>query len=208
VGKPAPLFVWYNSKMIESIKEAKKNKHGILFEKYQIPEITWEEMMKFIYKESTTLNVNLRDKVEKINNLEAFDFIGNIQIQNKFWLAPQTHDLFNEFKGFSELLYKLNSSVDNRECDYYKQKLHNCKSDWHFQGVRMSLSDRVVSDHHDPHDIFYWQILGTSFWKIDGGITYELKPGDMLYLPLENSHEVWCDGPRAGLLIDNLNKML
>ncbi len=191
--------------MFDLIKEAKINSHGLVFEQYQIPEITWEDIMKFIYKESTKDNENLKKRVDSVNNHRALDYIGNIQIQEKFWLAPQTHNIFNDFNGVSELLHKLNNGIDNRNCGYYKEQQHDCNSDWHFQGIRMSLSDRLVSDHHDPHDIFYWQIVGTSFWKIDGGITYELKPGDMLYLPLENSHEVWCDGPRAGLLIDNLN---
>lgn len=191
--------------MFDLIKEAKANRVGIVFEQYQIPTITWEDMMKYIYKESTITNLNLEEKAAKLNNHRALDYIGNIQIQERFWLAPQTSDLFEELDGVSELLYKLNNGVDNRHCSYYKKQQHDCESDWHPQGVRMSLSNRLVSDHHDPHDIFYWQILGTSFWKIDGGITYKLEPGDMLYLPLENSHEVWCDGPRAGLLIDNLN---
>jgi hypothetical protein len=191
--------------MLDLIKEAKKNKHGLVFEKYQIPEITWEDMMKYIYKESTMSNPDLAERVKKVNNPDALDNIGNIQIQNKFWLAPQNSNLFDEFVGVTDLLYKLNNFKDNRDCAYYKKQQHDCDSDWHPQGIRMSLSDRLVSDHHDPHDIFYWQIVGTSFWKIDEGITYTLNPGDMLYLPLENSHEVWCDGPRAGLLIDNLN---
>ena len=191
--------------MFELIKEAKKNSQAIVFENYQKPNISWEDMMKFIYDESVLSNPSLRDKVKQLNNLDVLDFIGNIQMQNKFWLAPQTNNLFEKFKGISELLYTLNESNENKECGYYNQKNHNCDLGWHYQGIRMSLSNRLVSDHHDPHDIFYWQILGTSFWKIDGGITYELHPGDMLYLPLENSHSVWCDGPRAGLLIDNLN---
>ena len=191
--------------MFNMIKEAKEKKEGIVFKKYQMPKITWEDMVRYIYKESTLSNSDLEEKVKKVGNHKTLDNIGNIQIQERFWLAPQTPDLFSEFEGLSELLYKLNNSVDNRECGYYRKEQHNCSSDWHPQGIRLSLSNRVVSDHHDPHDIFYWQILGTSFWKIDNKITYTLEPGDMLYLPLENSHEVWCDGPRAGLLIDNLN---
>ena len=191
--------------MFELIKEAKKHSQAIVFKNYQKPNISWEDMMKFIYDESVLSNPSLRDKVKQLNNLDVLDFIGNIQMQNKFWLAPQTNNLFEKFKGISELLYTLNELNENKECGYYNQKNHNCDLDWHYQGIRMSLSNRLISDHHDPHDIFYWQILGTSFWKIDGGITYELHPGDMLYLPLENSHSVWCDGPRAGLLIDNLN---
>jgi hypothetical protein len=195
--------------MFDLIQEAKNNKHGLVFEKYQMPEITWEDIVKHIYKESTLDNPALREKVKKFQNLETLDYIGNLQIQNKMWLAPQTNNIFKEFKGVSELLYKLNQSKENQECGYYYRNRHSCDLDWHYQGIRISLSNRFVPDHHDPHDIFYWQIVGTSFWRIDGGITYTLNPGDLLYLPLENSHAVWCDGPRAGLLIDNLsNKMI
>ena len=191
--------------MLDKIKEAKENSHGIVFEKYQTPEITWEDMMKFIFKESIGNNSGLKERVEKTNNLDTLDYIGNIQIQTKLWLAPQTNYLFDEFAGVSELLYKLNDGKDNKDCRYYNRQQHDCDTDWHPQGIRMSLSDRHVPDHHDPYDIFYWQILGTSFWQIDNDITHTLNPGDLLYLPLENTHQVWCDGPRAGLLIDNLN---
>ena len=173
-----------------------------------MPEITWEEILIFLYKESIAtgkISKDLEEKVKKFQNPSHFNSIGNVQIQSQFWLAPQTNNLFEEFAGISELLYKLNDSKENKDCSYYINQSHNCDLEWHYQGIRISLSDRLVPDHHDPHDIFYWQIVGTSFWKIDGGVTYTLNPGDLLYLPLENSHEVWCDGPRAGLLIDNLN---
>ncbi len=191
-------------KMLDKIKEAKKNSHGVVFEKYQMPEITWEDMMNFIFKQSIVPNRDLQERVKKTNNVDSLDHIGNIQIQTKLWLAPQTNYLFDEFAGVSELLYKLNEETDNRTCKYYKTGHCDCDSKWHPQGIRMSLSDRIVPDHHDPYDIYYWQIVGTSYWQIDKGITHKLNPGDLLYLPLENTHKVWCDGPRAGLLIDNL----
>ena len=191
--------------MLDKIKEAKENGYGIVFEKYQIPKTTWEDMMNYIYRESLIENFDLVKKAKQVNNHEVLDFIGNIQIQSRFWLAPQNRNLFEEIEGVSELLYKLNNGVDNKDCSYYKKRNHDCSSEWHPQGIRMSLSNRVVSDHHDPHDVFYWQIVGTSFWKINKDITYTLEPGDLLYLPKECSHEVWCDGPRAGLLVDNLN---
>jgi hypothetical protein len=193
--------------MLDKIIDAKKNKQTLVFEKYQMPEITWDDVLLFLYKESIKTNHDLRKKVKDMNNYEDFNSIGNIQIQNKFWISPQTHNIFNDFKGVSELLYKLNNSKDNSHCEYYNDNWCSCDSYWHFQGIRISLSNRLVSDHHDPHDIFYWQILGTSFWKVDNDITYTLNPGDLLYLPKESSHEVWCDGPRAGLLIDNLQEM-
>lgn len=194
--------------IFDLIKEAKENNKALVFKKYMMPTIKWDDVVSFLYKESTSsgnISKDLEERVKKVNNPGDFNSIGNVQIQNKFWLSPQSHDIFENFNDVSELLYDLNNSKDNKECQYYKEKGHDCKSDWHFQGIRISLSNRLVSDHHDPHDIFYWQILGTSFWKVNKDITHTLHPGDLLYLPKESSHEVWCDGPRAGLLIDNLN---
>lgn len=192
--------------MLDQIIDAKKNNKGFVIEKYQMPDIKWEDVLLFLYKESTKSNHDLQKKVKDMNNYEDFNSIGNVQIQSKFWLSPQTNNIFKDFNGVSELLYSLNNSKDNSNCGYYNNSSCSCDIPWHFQGIRISLSNRLVSDHHDPHDIFYWQILGTSFWKVNNDITYTLHPGDLLYLPKESSHEVWCDGPRAGLLIDNLQQ--
>jgi mannose-6-phosphate isomerase-like protein (cupin superfamily) len=194
--------------MFDLIKEAKDSNKAVVFENYMAPTITWDSIMLFLYKESVAGGVvseNLKETAKKINNPNFFSSLGNVQIQSQLWLSPQTHDIFEEFNDVSELLYGLNQSKDNSKCPYYQNQYHKCESDWHFQGMRISLSNRVVPDHHDRCDIFYWQILGTSFWKVNKDITYTLNPGDLLYLPKESSHEVWCDGPRAGLLIDNLN---
>jgi quercetin dioxygenase-like cupin family protein len=31
---------------------------------------------------------------------------------------------------------------------------------------------------------------------------YELDEGDILFFPIETSHEVWSEGPRTGLLVN------
>ena len=46
--------------MINQIIDAKKNKQTLVFEKYQIPEIIWEDVLSFLYKESLVPNHNLR----------------------------------------------------------------------------------------------------------------------------------------------------
>ena len=48
--------------MLELIKEAKKNSQAIVFENYQIPDITWEDVLLFLYKESLVVNKNLEKK--------------------------------------------------------------------------------------------------------------------------------------------------
>lgn len=183
--------------MIEHFKKAKDNKEVILFKNFQEVKITWEDALKFIFDECSIPNEGLK----KNKNVDS---LGNVQIQDKFWLAPQTNYLFDRFDGISELLYKVNGNKENKECSRYKIGTCNCDLVWHMQGLRMSLSPRHVSDHNDPWDILYWQVLGTSFWKINNDKVYQLNPGDMLYFSQEDSHAVWCEGPRAGFIIDGI----
>jgi ribosomal protein L16 Arg81 hydroxylase len=77
---------------------------------------------------------------------------------------------------------------------------------WHIQTLRFSISDHQVSDHNDPNDVLYWQLLGTSYWKMNKDKTYKMEPGDLLYFNKEDSHEVLQDGPRAGIIIDNIGQ--
>jgi hypothetical protein len=57
--------------MFDKIKEAKENSHGIVFENYQPPDMTWEEVLNFLYKESVIPNHNLEEKVKQHNILSC-----------------------------------------------------------------------------------------------------------------------------------------
>lgn len=195
--------------MIDQFKQAKLNKEVILFKNFQDPDITWDDTLQFIFDESSIQNNNLAEKIDsehKTNKAykDTLGYLGNIQIQDRLWLAPQTNNLFQRFEGLSKLLYKVNGEKENRLCKRYENTSCNCDVVWHIQGLRMSLSPRHVHDHNDPWDILYWQVLGTSFWKINNDKVYELNPGDLLYFSQEDSHAVWCEGPRAGFIIDGI----
>jgi mannose-6-phosphate isomerase-like protein (cupin superfamily) len=188
--------------MFDLMEKAKQDGKVLTVEKYHTPEITWEDVAKFLYSESLIPNEILKDRI--LNQGGAFR--GNVEIQSGLWFAPQGRkSIFSHFKGVTELLYKLNKSIDNTNCDYYEGKHCNCSSDWHLQGIRISMTDRVTGYHQDTVDAIFWQILGTSLWEVDQKETYELKPGDLVYLPTETAHKVWGVGPRLGLIIDNLN---
>lgn len=185
--------------MIDTFKQAKKNKDILLFENFQAPEITWEEILNFLFQESK----------EKSLSLPEDDKWGNVQVQDHLWLAPQTNYLFNKFKGIEELLNKVNGKNTNKYCSYYTNTRRcDCNNVWHSQGIRISLGNRTVSSHQDPHDILYWQIVGSSYWKINNDKTYKLKPGDLFYFSQEDYHMVWCDEPRAGLIIDGIDLLI
>ena len=187
--------------MIDQFKKAKETRSVIHFKNFQSPEISWDDILKFVFEEASLTNKELEKRANPESNLWA---LGNIQIQDKLWLAPQTSNLFSKIKGVSSLLYKVNGNKENVNCNRYKVGICDCDLVWHTQGVRISLAGRLVSDHNDPHDILYWQLIGSSYWKINKDKTYKLEPGDLLYFSQEDSHEVWCEEPRAGIIIDGL----
>lgn len=45
--------------MIDTFKQAKKNKDILLFENFQAPEITWEEILNFLFQESKEKSLSL-----------------------------------------------------------------------------------------------------------------------------------------------------
>lgn len=187
--------------MIEEFKKAKSSKSILHFKNFQKPQIEWVDVLQFIFDESEIENKHLAEKENAEHRLWA---LGNVQIQDKLWLAPQTSNLFSRFNGISELLYRVNGEKENQTCSRYTFGSCDCDVVWHTQGVRVSLAGRYVSDHNDPYDILYWQVLGTSFWKMNNDKVYELNPGDLLYFSQEDSHAVWCDVPRAGIIIDGI----
>ena len=70
--------------------------------------------------------------------------------------------------------------------------------------MRFVIGNNFVSKHKDPNDVLYWQVLGTSYWKMNNDKEYKLEPGDLLYFNKDDDHEVWQDGPRAGIIIDSI----
>jgi hypothetical protein len=193
--------------MLDIFKQAKINKEVLHFENFQAPEITWEDATKFIYKESTFSNKELNQNHDRVNKGETIH--GNM-IMNRGYLLPQTRNLFSVFPGVTELMNKVNDTKNSDSCSYYNDPNItdivgcNCSSPWHIQALRFSITEHHVRDHHDPNDVLYWQLLGTSYWKINKDKVYKLNPGDLFYFNKEDSHEVWQDGPRSGIIIDNL----
>ena len=163
--------------------KAKQENSILHFKNFQTPDITWEDVLTFIYKES----------------------FKNPRWDNGY-LVSYNHNLFPSFNGVSELMDKVNGFTDSKNCQYYFQEALqancSCNGLWHIQALRFSIGMHDVKRHKDPNDVLYWQILGKSYWKINGDKTYELEPGDLFYFNQNDDHEVFQDGPRAGIIID------
>jgi hypothetical protein len=56
--------------------------------------------------------------------------------------------------------------------------------------------------HNDNADVFFWQIIGSSNWKVftqAGMKEHALNVGDVIYIPRYMDHEVTSLGPRVGI---------
>lgn len=59
-----------------------------------------------------------------------------------------------------------------------------------------------LGKHNDNADVFFWQIIGSSSWKVStqAGIKeHALTVGDVIYVPRYMDHEVTSLGPRVGI---------
>jgi hypothetical protein len=186
--------------MIDIFKEAKLNKKVLHLKNFQKPEITWDEAVKFVYQQSEIKNNRLLEKQNTGGNV-----IGNILVFPGYYFL-QENNLFEIFKGVSEFMAKVNGGKSGQECSYYKNLLCNCDVVWHVQALRFCILTHKVPSHQDPNDVLYWQLLGTSYWKINGKDIYKLEPGDLFYFNKDDFHEVYQDGPRAGIIIDAIKQ--
>lgn len=197
--------------LIEEFKKAKLNKKAFAVKKYFPTSITWQDALNFIYAQSVEDNEDL--KMQKRDRHRDVDVFGNILTQHPFWLAPQTGLVWKHFVELKDFITKINKEfnieADFTDCNFYKHwdsRSCTCDALWHSEGIKVSLSDKFVPKHSDPWDAIYFQIIGKSFWRItdpdDNSEIYELDEGDILFFPIETSHEVWSEGPRMGLLVN------
>ena len=183
--------------------EAKENQEILHFKNFQEPEIDWGDALKFVYDLSKIPNKSIIERSGWSNGV-AF---GSVLANNGYFIFDE-NNLFPIFKGVTEFMEKVNGGDSGKSCSYYSSpaKSCDCEEMWHIQTLRFSISDHKVSDHNDPNDVLYWQLLGTSTWIMNKDKQYNLEPGDLLYFNKEDSHEVLQDGPRAGIIIDNISQ--
>jgi hypothetical protein len=129
------------------------------------------------------------------------------QRPDTLWFKIKNRRLFDDIpdlKPFFEKINKESGSEYYDECPYYDNwqgGICNCEGIWHVDGPVISLDSGTVSMHRDAHDAAYLQMLGQSFWKLDGRETVVLNPGDILFISKKVRHEVWGEGPRMGILV-------
>lgn len=190
--------------------KAKENREILHFKNFQEPEITWDDALRFLYNlTATDCDENFRQRALRSGNGSLL--IGSV-IDTRGYFLFEENNLFPIFKGVTELMEKVNGGDSGQTCQYYSPDRNNsscsCGQQWHIQTLRLSISNHQVSNHNDPNNVLYWQLLGNSYWVMNEDKEYKLEPGDLLYFSQEDSHLVWQDGPRAGIIIDDLGSKI
>lgn len=204
----------------ELFKKSKKDLLPVYIKKYFDIDISWEKMLDYLYFES---NKEENKGLSYRNNpAQGSMLIGNAVIQHPLWIQfdaalTKIWDFFPEFNNFlNKLNLDFNCSEDVTKCNFYTSDYTirnncDCRAIWHPDSIKISLGPRVIDHHHDRWDACYLQLIGNSFWQINAqGKTYDfvLNSGDLLHFKKENTHKVWGNGPRAGLLIFDKTKQL
>jgi hypothetical protein len=126
---------------------------------------------------------------------------------NVLWFKIKNRKIFNEMPELKIFCDNINKDFDSyfdENCKFNDNWLNGrctCGGLWHMDGPVISLAHQTMSAHKDLTDTCYLQVLGKSFWKLNGQETVILGPGDILFVSKEITHEVWGEGPRLGILM-------
>jgi hypothetical protein len=205
--------------LVEEFKKAKQDGKVIVKKSYITELPNWDSVLTFVYKQTSIEEYEDENK-KMFQNISNNGMIvntvhGNIVIQDPLWIKSITGKIVEDVSELKDFIVKINKdfgiNLDFQKCLSYKKPLVGrctCNSVWHADGLVVSLAVKHISDHKDIFDAGYIQLIGKSFWKINGDekniIT--LNPGDLLLLPNELNHEVWGEGPRAGVLLNKKGK--
>jgi hypothetical protein len=193
------IDIW--NKIIEDESDA------VYFKDFHDPNMDWNDVIDFVYKQSIK-SFNFRQTEEEKKAHPYVQINGSLKVQPNLYIIPLARDIHSFFNSVPSLMEKISGNSDVNSCNYYIGEYNeipcNCKSLWHIQGLRLSLSDTVINHHHDPCDVLVWQMVGNSYWTINEKDRYMLTPGDLLYVNKNATHGITQDGPRLTMIIDGL----
>lgn len=157
-----------------------------------------------VTKDYFKINTNWEDAL----NLLYKNSKGSQAKPDVLWFKIKNRKIFNEMPDLKPFFEKLNKEFDSEyyeDCEFYNNwetGICNCKSQWHMDGLVISLDSGTVGTHKDVLNAGYIQILGQSFWRLDGEKKpFTLNPGDVVLISNKITHEVWGEGPRMGMLL-------
>lgn len=167
--------------MIEEFIECKRNGTTKVFKGFYNNVLTWDEFTNIVYSESK--------EEPQIKELGDYDkslggkIHGNMIVKQDLYLyilptilPDKCAEFIDKFKSYGMALGLSN---------YY---------------INLSNNINNIPSHNDPLDNFYWQCQGSVEWIANGGQTYIVEPGDLVYIPAKTNHGVnFLNNPRGAV---------
>ena len=166
---------------IEKVKSGEIK--DLLIKDYFGSKITWKRILDLLYKNAD-----------------------NLQVIDPLWIKIKQRKLFSDMPEIKDFLLNLNVDFGyefDENCSFnddWETGICTCNNQWHIDGFVVSLSPKTMKTHKDVHNSCYLQLVGDSFWELDGKDSIKLEPGDLLFVSKDITHQVWGDGPRSGIL--------
>ena len=170
-----------------------KEDHTAYFHKNFFSDVpSWDDFLNCVFQEVQIPNPELEKNMlygKDVNERLA----GNVIITEDVYFSPQTQDINKYFKSIVPFVQEF-KSVN--------------KIGLGLSGPKISVGPRHVAAHSDKWDAFSLQCQGTTTWTIgypESGYKeeFQMEPGDFLFFPKETTHELYCTGPRAGLIFNH-----
>jgi mannose-6-phosphate isomerase-like protein (cupin superfamily) len=167
--------------VIEEFIECKRNGTTKVFKGFHNNVLTWDEFANIVYSESK--------EEPQIKELGDYDkslggkIHGNMIVKQDLYLyvlptivPDKCAEVIDKFKSYGMVLGLSN---------YY---------------INLSNNINNIPSHNDPLDNFYWQCQGSVEWVANGGQTYMVEPGDLVYIPAKTNHGVnFLNNPRGAV---------
>ena len=166
--------------IFNTILENKKNQTTCIIKNFCSDVPLWSDFVDYIGESSSQDSIFSEPLPEYDLNLDG-KIVGNVIIKQNFYLYMVIHrhigksqNIESEFQFFIPSL-----SISN---------------------LYVNLSNTIddIPDHIDALDNFYWQCQGSVEWKANGN-TYNVEPGDLVYIPAKTHHSVNFSMPRAAI---------
>lgn len=171
------------------IAKAKIEKSTVLIRGQLIVTPYWDHFIKhFNYQ------YNNKDYPHSVSVGSKTVMVNGTLIKDSFYVSAfQATDVF-----FPQLKYVFS----------YLESIYGDVHDNAFTLLNYVGGQTPVQVHMDRRDSFYWQCIGTSRWEIYGSqdsdtplTSYDLNPGDLIFVPEGVFHSIVAPEPRAAISI-------
>lgn len=170
------------------------NSASFLFKGAVLENPTWQDFIDHIDEEIHTPMEN------PIQSPRPFDerLINGVMLKSLFYMDARVRSM-EKFSAYNNLLKLF---TDSTKKEVYPASVF----------VNFVANEYNVPRHCDKRETIFWQCIGKTFWHVyppesEFPVSYNLEPGDILYIPKGIDHEVIVKEPRAAIAFGYENEI-